>query len=127
MRQLRHLLLPLLAVLPLCVAAPASAQHTIATDKAALVALYNATDGATNWTTRTNWTSDMALDSWHGVITWGYLRGWDPELSVEERSIAISEVDSAGTEVLQVKAWASSKARTRARPGLIWKSGALRR
>ena len=71
MRQLRHLLLPLLAVLPLCVAAPASAQHTIATDKAALVALYNATDGATNWPTRTNWTSDMALDSWHGVTTNG--------------------------------------------------------
>ena len=66
MRQLSHLLLLLLAVLPLGVAAPASAQDT--TDKDALVALYNATDGA-NWTTNTNWTSEQPLSEWHGVIT----------------------------------------------------------
>ena len=70
MRQLRHLLLVLLAVLPLGVATSAQAQDGVATDKAALVALYNATDGA-NWTTNTNWTSDMALSSWHGVTVDG--------------------------------------------------------
>ena len=44
------------------------ARNTVATDKAALVALYDATDGA-NWTTGTNWTSDEALGDWHGVAT----------------------------------------------------------
>ena len=35
---------------------------------AALVALYNATEGG-SWTTRTNWLSDRPLDEWHGVTT----------------------------------------------------------
>ena len=39
---------------------------TVATDKAALEALYDATDGA-NWTPNTNWKSDEPLGSWHGV------------------------------------------------------------
>ena len=52
----------------LLLAVPVAAQATVATDKAALVALYNATDG-TNWTTNTNWTSTEALSSWHGVTT----------------------------------------------------------
>ena len=68
MQNFRHILLVLLAVLWLGVAAPASAQNTVATDKAALVALYTATDGA-NWTTNTNWTSNAPLSSWHGVTT----------------------------------------------------------
>ena len=37
-----------------------------ATDRAALVALYNATDGD-NWTNNTNWLSDEPLSEWHGV------------------------------------------------------------
>ena len=37
-----------------------------ATDRAALVALYNATDGA-NW--RNNWLSNAPLGEWHGVTT----------------------------------------------------------
>ena len=36
-------------------------------DKQALVALYNATDGA-NWSNNENWLSDEPLDAWHGVI-----------------------------------------------------------
>ena len=68
MQNLKRLVLVLLAVLPLGVADPASAQDTVATDKAALVALYNATDGA-NWTTNTNWNSTESLSSWHGVTT----------------------------------------------------------
>ena len=37
-------------------------------DKAALVALYEATDGD-NWTNNTNWLSDRPLGEWHGVTT----------------------------------------------------------
>ena len=38
------------------------------TDRAILVALYNATDGD-NWTNNTNWLSDEPLGNWHGVTT----------------------------------------------------------
>ncbi len=37
-------------------------------DRAALVALYNATDGP-NWSTSTNWLTDKPLGDWHGVGT----------------------------------------------------------
>ena len=60
-------LVVLLPVL-LCLAPGARAQDGVATDKAALVALYSATDGA-NWTTNTNWSSEESLSSWHGVTT----------------------------------------------------------
>ena len=39
-----------------------------ATDRDALVALYNATDGA-NWRDNTNWLSDEPLGRWYGVTT----------------------------------------------------------
>ena len=39
-----------------------------ATDRAALVALYNATDGP-NWANNENWLTDATLDEWHGVAT----------------------------------------------------------
>ena len=42
------------------------------------------------------------LENGHWLINWGYLRYADPGLSVEEYSIAISEVDASGTELLQV-------------------------
>ena len=35
-------------------------------DREALIALYNATDGP-NWTRNTNWLSDAPIDQWHGV------------------------------------------------------------
>ena len=38
-----------------------------AEDRAVLVELYNATDGA-NWTNNTNWLSDRPIREWHGVI-----------------------------------------------------------
>ena len=41
---------------------------SVAPDRAALVALYNATEGG-SWTTRTNWLSGRPLDEWHGVTT----------------------------------------------------------
>ena len=40
----------------------------VASDRAALVALYNATEGG-SWITRTNWLSGRPLDEWHGVTT----------------------------------------------------------
>ena len=42
--------------------------RTPETDRAALVALYDAT-GGTNWTESSNWTSDSPLNQWHGVTT----------------------------------------------------------
>ena len=50
---------------------PAHAQTelgSVAADRAALVALYNATDGD-NWTNNTNWLSDKPVGVWHGVTT----------------------------------------------------------
>ena len=38
------------------------------TDRAALVAFYNATDGD-NWTNNTNWLSDEPIGDWYGVTT----------------------------------------------------------
>ena len=40
----------------------------VASDRAALVALHNATQGV-SWYTRTNWLSVRPLDEWHGVTT----------------------------------------------------------
>ena len=52
------------------VAAPALvlAQGSAETDRAALVALHNATGGET-WRNSTNWLSDAPLREWHGVGT----------------------------------------------------------
>ena len=44
----------------------APAQTNPSTDRAALVALYNATDGD-NWANNTNWLSDEPIGQWHGV------------------------------------------------------------
>ena len=53
----------LIATLP----AGAAAQSAD-TDRAALVAFYEATDGP-NWTDSTNWLSSQPLDTWHGIRT----------------------------------------------------------
>ena len=42
--------------------------QNVAADRAALVALYNATGGA-SWTTNTAWNSSDPLGDWHGVTT----------------------------------------------------------
>ena len=54
-------------MLPLGVADHVHAQNTVATDRAALEALYHATDGP-NWKTGTNWLSGEPLSTWHGVL-----------------------------------------------------------
>ena len=68
---------------PLPTIGPTSAE----TDREALVALYNATDGE-NWWASTNWLSDAPLGQWFSVITNddGRVTGlelWDNDLSGE--------------------------------------------
>ena len=64
-------------------AADAVAQGSVATDRAGLQALYDATAGPT-WTDSTNWLSDAPLGDWYGVdvgedgrVTGLRLGGWD--------------------------------------------------
>ena len=64
------LLVPGLLVLLLCTAGGARAQDGVATDRAALQALYDAANGAA-WTDATSWSSGEPLASWHGVTTDG--------------------------------------------------------
>ena len=68
-RNLPHAL-PVLAVAAMyaALAADAFAQGTVATDRAALVALYDATVGA-NWSNNANWKTNAPLDDWYGVST----------------------------------------------------------
>ena len=48
--------------------APPAASGSVKTDREALVALYNATDGE-NWNESDNWLSDAPLGEWEGVVT----------------------------------------------------------
>ena len=65
-------LLATLAVLSaaLLLGGHALAQDTVESDKAALEALYDATDGS-NWTNSMNWKTAQPLSPWHGVTTDG--------------------------------------------------------
>ena len=45
-----------------------SAQGSVESDRAALVALYDATDGD-NWYDNTNWKSERPLGEWYGIRT----------------------------------------------------------
>ena len=49
-------------------AADVVAQDDVASDRAALEALYDATGGE-GWTNRTNWKTAARLGDWHGVTT----------------------------------------------------------
>ena len=82
-------LIALLATIGLHVALEnAHAQDSVAADRAALVALYNATGGA-NWTNNTNWLSNEALSEWYGVATDATGRVTELHLSGNELSGAI--------------------------------------
>ena len=50
------------------VPSPQVARGDVATDRTALMALYNSTGGA-SWTNNTNWDTNAALNTWHGVTT----------------------------------------------------------
>ena len=53
---------------PTATTAPPAASGSVETDRKALVALYNATDGE-NWNGSANWLSDAPLGEWTGVDT----------------------------------------------------------
>ena len=53
---------------PVPATAPPAASGSAETDREALVAIYNATDGE-NWNRSDNWLSDAPLDEWEGVTT----------------------------------------------------------
>ena len=53
---------------PRATAALSMAQTSPETDREALVALYNATDGP-NWNSNNNWLSDVLISEWEGVTT----------------------------------------------------------
>ena len=53
---------------PAATTAPPAASGSAETDREALVALYNATDGE-NWSNNTNWLSDAPPGEWEGVYT----------------------------------------------------------
>ena len=64
-------------------AADTAAQGSVATDRAALGALYRAT-GGNDWTDKANWVSNAPLENWYGVevdrhgrVTRLRLGGWD--------------------------------------------------
>ena len=69
--QQRRALPALLALVCLLILGWPAAGHaqTVAGDKTALEALYDATGGMTAWTTKTNWKSTEPLGTWHGVNT----------------------------------------------------------
>ncbi len=56
----------LVALLGTLLLAAEARTQGLAADRAALVALYNATDGP-NWNHNQNWLSDEPLDEWYGV------------------------------------------------------------
>ena len=53
---------------PIPTVTPAPPQPSAETDREALVALYNATDGP-NWETNENWLTDAPIGEWSGVTT----------------------------------------------------------
>ena len=59
---------PLMVNLPEVSPDTAEDGGSVASDRAALIALYNATDGE-SWITNTNWLSEVPLDQWHGITT----------------------------------------------------------
>ena len=60
----------LIAILSVALFAPntATSQTASEEDRAALMALYDATNGV-NWTNSTNWGSSRPIGEWHGVVT----------------------------------------------------------
>ena len=80
------LTLVLLVIISTGVSTPMATAHADAAgDRAALVALYNATGGA-NWKDNTNWLSDAPISQWHGVAA-AYSDGRVIALSLVENDL----------------------------------------
>ena len=59
--------------------------------------------GYTPW-----WGGVTVLDNGNWLIAWRNDRGYDESLAIEERAIAISEVDATGTEVFRLNAYSEN-------------------
>ncbi len=59
--------------------------------------------GYTPW-----WGGVTVLDNGNWLIAWRNDRGYDESLGIEERAIAISEVDATGTEVFRLNAYSGN-------------------
>ena len=71
---------------PAPTAPPPPPEQANAGDRAALIALYNATGGATRWREAKNWNTAESLDKWHGVLT--NLEGFVTELSLQGNNLS---------------------------------------
>ena len=91
MRTPRAIWVVLAALLPFCSVVIAGLESAAGqapspdSDRAALVALYNATGGP-NWTNNDNWLSDRPIGEWHGVTT--DASGRVVELSLHDNKLA---------------------------------------
>ncbi|MCY4648229.1 MAG: M66 family metalloprotease [Gammaproteobacteria bacterium] len=65
---------------------PSPPEQSDATDRAALIALFDATGGPTNWRDATNWNTSESIDRWHGVST--NLAGFVTELSLPGNNLS---------------------------------------
>ncbi len=79
--------------LPSCTGAPAQLPSSSPAERTALVALYNATDGA-NWTNNGNWLTDEPVAAWYGVTTDG--AGRVTRLSLRDNGLSGSIPDLSG-------------------------------
>ena len=91
-----HRAWPLLVVMAVyaSLSADAIAQPGVSADRAALVALYNATGGE-NWTRKTNWSSSVPVGEWSGVTTDG--DGRVTRLNLNNRNLTGSIPPELGT------------------------------
>jgi len=79
--------------LPSCTGGPVQLPSSSPAERAALVALYNATDGA-NWTNNGNWLTDAPVAAWYGVTTDG--AGRVTRLSLRDNGLSGQIPDLSG-------------------------------
>ena len=65
---------------------PSPPEESAAADRAALLAFYNATGGATHWREAKNWNTSESIDKWQGVLT--DLAGFVTELSLPGNNLS---------------------------------------
>lgn len=65
---------------------PVPPEDPAAADRAALIAFYNATGGATRWREAKNWNTSESIDKWQGVLT--NLAGFVTELSLPGNNLS---------------------------------------
>ena len=86
-------LTPTVTDTPTVTPTPTATTNAADAERAALVALYNATDGD-NWTNNDNWLSEEPLGNWHGVTTDENGRVTELRLSSNGMSGSISDLSA---------------------------------